>query len=257
MGGSAINDIIGLIIFSIVVSAIKTKMTLSTIFFKVFLSILFIFAFFKIGKKLSKYLKKIEYWGLMNGHKKIGFTFSLMIAFFFAAISEIVGLSTIMGAFVAGLALEHIKDRDFRIGAEYLEMIFGSIFFVSLGLLVNSLFDPLKNILIVVCLLGAAILGKLIGGYYACRIGKTKLTKKESIIAGIGLSPIGEIAALAALVAFQNGIFTSEIYSSIIFVSIISSVIVPMILVKLMNIKKEQKSEFRLDIKHRKSLIYQ
>ena len=253
MGVSAIDDMIGLIIFSLIVKASDSHMNIGTIIWRIVLAIAFIIIFFKIGKKLSTYLKKIEHWGIMNDHSKIGFTFSLMIAFFFSSVSEFIGLSTIMGAFVAGLSLERIKDRDFKIGAEYLEMIFGSIFFVSLGILVNSLFDPIKNMFLIFSLLGAAILGKVIGAYISLRSGKNLFSKKESVIIGFGLSPIGEIAALAALFALQKGILSNDIYSSIIFVSILSSIIVPVILVKLLNVVKRQKSVFKLDIKHKKS----
>ena len=157
-----------------------------------------------------------------------------------------------MGAFVAGLSLEHIKDKNFKIGAEYLELIFGSIFFVSLGILVENLFDPLHNIFLVVALLGAAIFGKTIGGYIGARFGKSRIIKKNSFIIGFSLSPIGEIAALAALVAYQQGILNNEIYSSIIFVGILSSVIVPMTLMKIFGHEYKIKKSFKLNIKHKK-----
>lgn len=253
LGASAINDIIGLMIFSLVIRSTEVHMSLSAIIYRVFVAILYLVVFFIIGKKLSKYLRNLEYWGKMNNHPKLGFIFTLLIAFFFGAVSEVIGLSTMMGAFVAGLALEHIKDKNFKIGAEYLEIIFGSIFFVSLGILVENLFDPLKNIFLVIALLIAAILGKTIGGYIGARIGKSRLIKKNSIIIGFSLSPIGEIAALAALVALQEGIFNNEIYSSIIFVSIISSIIIPMGIMKMFGYSPESKKRFKLDIKHKRT----
>ena len=252
LGASAINDIIGLLIFSLVTRSTQVEMNISGIIFQVVIAILYLIVFFIIGKKLSRYLRKLEYWGNMHNHPKIGFIFTLLIAFFFGAVSELIGLSTMMGAFVAGLSLEHIKDKNFKIGAEYLELIFGSIFFVSLGILVENLFDPLHNIFLVVALLGAAIFGKTIGGYIGARFGKSRIIKKNSFIIGFSLSPIGEIAALAALVAYQQGILNNETYSSIIFVGILSSVIVPMTLMKIFGHEHKIRKSFKLNIKHKK-----
>jgi Kef-type K+ transport system membrane component KefB len=73
-------------------------------------------------------------------YPEVDFIFSMIVAFFYAMVAETIGLSAIVGSFVAGVSLEGARlrcSKDFKEGAEYLRIIFASIFFVSLGVLVD------------------------------------------------------------------------------------------------------------------------
>ena len=64
----------------------------------------------------------------------------MMMAFFYAMMAELTGLSAIVGAFIAGVSFEGVRlshSHDLKAGAEYLQIIFASIFFVSLGVLAD------------------------------------------------------------------------------------------------------------------------
>ncbi|MBN2367822.1 cation:proton antiporter [Candidatus Woesearchaeota archaeon] len=250
MGASAIDDIIGLLIFSLALRISEGGMTPSLILFKIFIALAFLVIFFMIGVKTSRYLTRMEYWGLRNGYPKIGFIFTLLLAFLFSGVAELAGLSAIMGSFVAGLALEHIENKSFRMGAEYFEIIFGSIFFISLGILVDNLFGMMNNLGLIIVLILAAFFGKVFGCAIGCRL--SSVPRKESKIIGVGLSPIGEIAAMAAMVALQRGIFDSNIYSSIIIVGITTSIISPGLITWLLGVRIKSDRVFRFDIKHKR-----
>ncbi len=61
-------------------------------------------------------------------------------AVLFLGVGGVLGLSAIVGAFIAGASLGGLQLRhgkDLRIGSEYLQIIFASIFFVSLGILAD------------------------------------------------------------------------------------------------------------------------
>ena len=60
---------------------------------------------------------------------------SATIAFLYSLAAQFVGLSAIVGSFLAGVASEVKITRGgiFRTGAEHLQTIFASVFFVSLG----------------------------------------------------------------------------------------------------------------------------
>ena len=64
----------------------------------------------------------------------------MMLAFLYAMFAEAVGLSAIVGAFIAGVSFEGVdftQSRSLKEGADYLQIIFASIFFVSLGILAD------------------------------------------------------------------------------------------------------------------------
>ena len=64
----------------------------------------------------------------------------MMLAFLYAMAAEAIGLSAIVGSFLAGVSVGNVElrqSKDYREGAEYLHIIFASIFFVSLGIIAD------------------------------------------------------------------------------------------------------------------------
>lgn len=109
------------------------------------------------------------------------------------SIAEIFSLSAIVGAIVAGVAMEGVKlknSKDFKEGAEYVRTLFAAMFFVSLGVLVDlSVLDlQLVGFLILITLV--ALLTKLIGcGLPARLLG---YSNRELLIIGLGMAPRGK-----------------------------------------------------------------
>jgi Kef-type K+ transport system membrane component KefB len=253
MGACAVDDIAGLIILSVVIKISEVGFSIEAVVNRVVLAVLFLFVFFIVGVKISKYLRRLEYWGAAHGHHNLGFIFTLMLAFLYASISETIGLSAIMGAFVAGLSLEHIENKNFRLGAEYFEMIFGSIFFVSLGILINNLIDPLKNIMFVGIILAVAIAAKYTGSFVGAKL--SNINKRESMVISVGMVPIGEIAAIAALVALEKGIFDNSTYSSIILAGIVTCILAPIVLKNMFG-RIDSRQPYKFNIRHKRPAYY-
>ncbi|MBI4679918.1 MAG: cation:proton antiporter, partial [Nitrospirae bacterium] len=151
--------------------------------------------------------------------------------FLYASVAEIIGLSAIVGAFLSGAVLEGIKfknSKDLKEGAEYLHTIFGAIFFISLGILVN-LKELTFNILpFFVILLFAAILTKVIGCGIASRLAS--YSKTESMVIGFGMSPRGEVAMIIALIGLTSNIINQDLYISIVLMSLITTIITPIVI---------------------------
>ena len=154
----------------------------------------------------------------------------MMIAFFYAMVADLVGLSGIVGAFLAGVSMESVglrKSKDLKEGAEYLQIIFASIFFVSLGILVDAHALTLEGVIFMLILTGVAILTKVIGcGIPARFMG---MSNRESLIVGFGMSPRGEVAMIVALIGLTSGIIGQDIYAGIVFMSLLTTVFTPII----------------------------
>ena len=159
------------------------------------------------------------------------FVLAMMLAFFYAMIAELMGLSAIVGAFVAGVAMEGVNlqhSRHFKEGAEYLRVIFGAIFFVSLGILadVNAFTGEVMMATLVFTIV--AILTKLIGcGVPARLLG---MSTRDSLIIGFGMAPRGEVAMIIALLALNQGIIAQSGYVALVVMSLVSTLIVPLVL---------------------------
>jgi Kef-type K+ transport system membrane component KefB len=144
--------------------------------------------------------------------------------------AEVIGLSAIVGAFIAGVSFVGVnlkRSKNVKEGAEYLQMIFAAVFFVSLGVLadVHQVTLPILGFLIALTVV--AIVTKVVG----CAIpGKlTGLCTKDSLILGFGMSPRGEVAMIVALIGLQSGVIGQDVYVVIILMSLLTTLITPII----------------------------
>jgi Kef-type K+ transport system membrane component KefB len=155
----------------------------------------------------------------------------LAILFFYAFAAESLGLSAIVGAFLAGLVLSYSPLAPLLNRSLFpLDVLFTPIFFISLGMLVDiwsipAIFLPVLILTII------AIATKLIGcGAVAKAFG---MDMRQSILVGFGMVPRGEIAliigllGLSAVDASGQPILTAAQYTLIASMAFLTTAIVP------------------------------
>ena len=162
---------------------------------------------------------------------EVTFIFATMIAFLYGMAAELMGLSAIVGAFVAGASLAGVtlrNGRDLYKGSESLMIIFSSIFFVSLGVLANVRSIDRRMIVFIPALTAVAFASKVIGCGGAA-LGY-RISLRESAIIGFGMAPRGEVAMIIALIGLDRGLIRQDIYVSIILMSLLTTIITPILL---------------------------
>ena len=140
------------------------------------------------------------------------------------------GLSAIIGAFIAGVSFESVKvthSKNFKEGAEYLQVIFASIFFVSLGILADVKAITPEILLFIVILTLVAIFTKVIGCGIPARL--MGLNRKDSLIVGFGMAPRGEVAMIVALISLETGIIGQGVYVALVLMSLLTTVATPIV----------------------------
>lgn len=119
-------------------------------------------------------------------------------------------------------------SRSFRDGAEYLRIIFGAIFFVSLGILVNVKALTPELIWFLLALSVVAILTKVIGcGLPARLLG---INNRDSLVIGFGMAPRGEIAMIVALMGLNSGIIAQPSYIALVLMGLLTTLVTPLVL---------------------------
>lgn len=179
-------------------------------------------------KIITPMLNKIDRSKIAEMYPDFMFIFAMMLAFFYALLAEMLHLSAIVGAFVAGVSLEGVrtgKSHDIKEGAEYLRVIFGIVFFISLGVLADFREFTPDMLLFTAALTLVAIGTKVIGCGLTAKMGG--LNNRDSLIVGFGMAPRGEVAMTIALLAYLGDIIEQPALISIIAMSIITAVVVP------------------------------
>ena len=228
MGAAVVDDVLGLLVLSIVVGSARSG---GIDLVGVLLLVLAAGAFILIASFVGLYFfTRIVVWIQATG-KKLGvphggFAIALALTFFYAFVAELIGLSAIVGAFLAGTMFASTPLReDFQEGARYLGAIFTPIFFISMGLLVNLWMIAAAPGLVVfgVVLIGVAILTKVIGCGIPSRL--SKMSNRESLAVGLGMTPRGEVGLIVALTALTAGVIAGSLFSVIVLVMIVVSVL--------------------------------
>jgi Kef-type K+ transport system membrane component KefB len=159
------------------------------------------------------------------------FVLGLLTAFSYALIAEYLGLSAIVGAFVAGVVFEGIHvntSRSVHLGADYVRASFGAVFFVSLGVLADMRTLCTETLLFAGALTLVALLSKFIGCGLSARM--TGIARRDSMIIGVGMAPRGEVAMVIALLALNRGIIEQPAYVSLVLMSLVTTLVVPILL---------------------------
>jgi len=228
IGAAVVDDILGLLALSVVkqlsagtISAEAVSITAVTAFAFIVGGVLF-------GTRVAvPFLARFDAW--TNKHERPNLTFfaAVTFAFFYSAVAELVGLSAVVGAFLAGVSLTSLKIRSCREGAAYFEIVFSAIFFLSLGILIDFHSFPLSTAFLafVVALTIIAALSKMVG----CVLPSYALglTGRESLQVGVGMVPRGEIAFIVALFGLSAGLIGQEVYSAILLMSLLTTVSAP------------------------------
>ena len=192
----------------------------------------------------QNWIQKLDESAFAKKYPEFIFVVAMLLAFGYAMIAELIGLSAIVGAFIAGVSLEGVNlkhSRHFKEGADYLRILFGAIFFVSLGVLADITTFNLDMLYFLLALSTAAILSKLIGCGLPAKL--TGMSTRDSFIVGIGMSPRGEVAMIVALLALQQNIIQQPSFVAIILMSLITTLIVPIVLRQLMKTTTITKQE--------------
>ncbi len=232
IGAAVIDDVLALLVLSMSEGIVSGELSMTVLLVTSLKAIGFIVAGILFGKLvLSRAITALDNTKICARYPESIFIFAIMVAFLYAMAAEIVGLSAIVGSFLAGASFAGVKlcrGHIFREGAEHLQIIFASIFFVSLGVIMDLHHMTGNLIWFVIALSLVALVTKLIGcGLPAVFQG---LNFKDSLIIGVGMAPRGEVAMIVALIGFNQGLIDQGVYSAVILMSLITTIIPPLVL---------------------------
>lgn len=142
-----------------------------------------------------------------------------------AVLSTSVGFSSAFGAFVMGSILaETIEAEKIAHLVEPVKNLFGAIFFVSVGMLVNPTILveyalPITGIILTI-LIGQALFGSM--GFLL-----SGQTLKNAMRCGFSMAQIGEFAFIIASLGMSLGVISHFLYPVVVAVSVITTFLTP------------------------------
>jgi len=232
IGAAVIDDILGLVALAVSNQVVVGEVSLASDAIIVLKAVGFLALGAFLGQRvIVRYIERSDSGPMAKKYPEMMFIFAMMVAFLYSMAAEAIGLSAIVGAFLAGASLSGLRlkhCKDFREGAEYLYIIFAAIFFISLGVLVDVHQIGYSILGFIVALTVVAVLTKLIGCYAAAKV--QGMSHHDSLVIGFGMSPRGEVAMIVALIGLTSKIIDQEIYTAVIFMSLLTTILTPIVL---------------------------
>lgn len=234
-GAAVADDIICVILLGIASSIYGTSQHES-----IWLMVLKMFLFFVIVLLIGKFIvpKFLSIFQDLNATES-DTAGAMILCFGTAALAVMMGMSDVLGAYFAGLAIsetdfeDHLEDKIEPIGYA----VFIPVLFVSIGLQIS--FKGMQNdIIFIILLIITAILGKQIGCGLAAKMFHLSWT--ESNVVGAGMVSRGEMALVVANVALSSHLIDQNHYTAMILVTVITTLVAPLIL-KLFILKSNKK----------------
>lgn len=231
LGAAIVDDILAIAILSVVVTMVQSGDGIPQIMDIAFLilKILGLFAVLLISAVLiiPRILHRERLWRSKGSIEGI----TTAIFFGIAGLAAYVGLSPIVGAFAAGMAVASTKlIKQVEEYAHKLQFIFAPLFFAIIGAQVDLRGVNIEVLIIAGIIITIAVLSKLVG----CGLPSLLFLKDKtkSMRVGVGMISRGEVGLIVAGVGVSSGVLSTDVYTSIILMVAVTTIITPIWLKK-------------------------
>nr|WP_199313804.1 cation:proton antiporter [Leptolyngbya sp. FACHB-671] len=145
-----------------------------------------------------------------------------------ALLTESLGLSIEMGAFIAGLMISEVEYADQTLTyVEPIRDIFATLFFAAIGMLIDPVF-LWNNLELILGLVALVLLGKFL--IITPLVKAFRYPLKTALIVGLGLAQIGEFSFVLASKGQMLGLVSRRVYLLILGTTAVTLVVTPFVL---------------------------
>ena len=225
MSAAIIDDIIGILVLTMVISfkdpsSKISEVALRTVAFFI-LSVVVGYLLYIVMKWLDKkypHTQRIPIIGL-----------ALALALSYVA-DKYFGIAEITGAYVAGIILSSLEDSAYidRKMDVNSYMIFGPLFFVSIGLQTDLKSLDMTILLFSLAFVAVGLLSKIVGCGFMSRLCGYK--GRDALKIGVGMMTRGEVALIVCKKGLEVDMLESKYFTSVILLIVASSIITPIFL---------------------------
>lgn len=159
-------------------------------------------------------------------------TIMMLAALAGAAVTQALELESILGAFIVGILLgttrHHLPEARHTL-ENMTAAFFSPIFFAFSGLRVDlTALASAEAILWTLGIIVLAIVAKVFGTYIGARLGG--INSDEGLVLGAGLSALGAMGIVVALVGLNVGVLSESGYTVLVLAAIVTSLVSPILL---------------------------
>ena len=224
LGAAVVDDILGLMILAVVNGVAQTgSVSLATVGLLSGKAVAFLLVAILVGIRLAPALVRLI--GRMHARGTL-IVYSVVFAVALAAVAELMGLATIIGAFAAGLILATTERREpIEERIKPVADLLVPVFFVTVGMKVQpAILNPFAEntqFSLALLLTAVAVSSKLAAGLAVYQRGVRRWP------VAVGMVPRGEVGLIFAGVGLSAGVIAEDLYSALIVVVMLTTFAAP------------------------------
>lgn len=225
MAALSINDVIGWLIFTVVMAMFTSgTLAIGHLSQVLIFIILFLIACLSVGRHWTeKFLQWMRSRQMPEPSSSL--TFVSLLGVFCGIITQAIGIHALFGFLIAGVTVGGAKmlpERTRHVIAQMVYAIFVPLFFASIGLKVDflSAFNP--GVIVFVAALSVG--GKFLGAWVGTQMTKNSSDDKYAI--AIAHIPGGTMEIVVGMLALESNLITEQVFVGIVSAAIISSIVV-------------------------------
>jgi Kef-type K+ transport system membrane component KefB len=225
LAAAVIDDILGLIVLSIVSSLAHGSVNVLQLATTAALSIGFTLFVLSVGTRtVGAVLPRVE--KRMKGVES-QFSLAMVLLFGLALFASYAGVAAIIGAFLAGVALSEAVSPRVHVLAQGVGELLVPFFLAGIGLALDiHVLKDLKVLGLAALITIAAVVSKLIG----CGLGAWPLGFTEAKRIGAGMVPRGEVGMVVAQIGATMGTISQQAYGVVVVMAVMTTIIAPVLL---------------------------
>lgn len=220
MTAAMIDDVIGWMLFSVVIAIANLKAESHFNAITVLLTMIGITGFLMtVGVKLTDRIFRFANTKLSKPGAEL--SIAILLCLLGGIFTEWLGIKAIFGAFLMGVTVgnsTHFSEKARETFHDIVTYVFSPLFFVSIGLKVN--FVSNFDLGIVVFVLTISVIGKVVGGFIGARLSGFKTNKAMAV--GFGMNARGSQEIVLGLVALQAKIIDEKIFVGLVVMTFVT-----------------------------------
>lgn len=224
LGAAVIDDILGLLVLAVVASMAEGNTDFGKIGITAGLSLAFVAA---VALVLAPMVTRhVPRFGAKIRISHAAFAGSIVLCLGLAAAASYIGVAAIIGAFLAGMAIAEVSEKNEELHSQIrgVTEFMVPFFLVSIGMQLNlTIFNDMSVVWLALLVTLVAVITKIVG----CGIGALSLGLRGAAQVGVGMVPRGEVGIVVAQIGLGMGVISDSLFGVVLFMAVATTLIAP------------------------------
>jgi Kef-type K+ transport system membrane component KefB len=222
LGAAVVDDILAIMVLAVVSGLAAGDLSTVELVVLVVEVVAFLGVVLFLGPRAIRQLSSIV---RVPGVPESPFLVAVLLTLGLAALSEVIGLAAIIGAFLAGLIFDFRREEVATQIEPVYELLVPFFFAITGSRLDPAVFTDPGILGLASIVTGIAIVSKMAGGYW----GSVGLDRSTRVTVGVGMVPRGEVGLIVASLGLGLGL-DAELFGVVVAMTVVTTLATPPVL---------------------------